>query len=437
MKELIEDKQKLKEFYGNILEFLDSRVQILSLRPKLIQGLESYFEGDFDFLISKEHFKIALDLIYEYSKEEGVNFTLNQKAVNKKFFRFFINDVTQACLTFEFWTAIEFTEKNKKCSFPADSIFQVVNKGKSTQIEILALIYITHLYHKNKDIFSAENQYRFDWFLGELAKQSENSSSAKLLEDIRKKEISIKEANKKAVFLLKSLSIRSRSYLIERIELFCKKAKIKFISIKNIVPVVGPDGVGKGVVSDNSLSQLEGYEPFRFKSLYRIRWAYKLRLMLIKGYNKEPKNRLDEKISYYIFFISLFTFQLLRYNKKNKVVLMDRYFVDYFGTPIRYLDNNKLPKKLSFYNFLLFLTPLPNKMIFMGCKDVSLIARKNELSLTSVDFLQHINSEFILKKDLPEILFLSTENDIDTSSEVMRRFLEEHKNNLKKINHLK
>lgn len=109
--------------------------------------------------------------------------------------------------------------------------------------------------------------------------------------------------------------------------------------------------------------------------------------------------------------------------KPGKKILLDRYFMDFFAIPMRSLKEGHQPKKIKLYKTLLFLTPVPNYAVFLGCKDTSLISRKNELPIDAVSFLQKINCEFISKKKLPQTLFISTENKMEISSKVLHDYL--------------
>ena len=186
--------------------------------------------------------------------------------------------------------------------------------------------------------------------------------------------------------------------------------------MKKITPIIGPDGVGKGSVSEKSFFKLRNWSHFRFKQLYRIKLIYKLRLSFQKIGKKEPLNKSDEKIGYYIFFVAFLTIRFLGIIIKSNRILLDRYFMDYFAKPIRYLDKNQSPTKISFIKFCFSLPTVSNHSVFLGCSDTSLISRKNELPIISVNYLQKLNCEFIVYKKPLKVLFISTENQIDITS---------------------
>lgn len=416
-----DEKIILINFFEEIIEKLETEIEILSLRPKLIKTNDDYFKGDFDFIINKKEYPKVLRIIYCKAKESGINFELKQRFKNKNLFIFFITNKNKLSLKIEFWTAIEFTHKGIKKNYSNEKVFKSISSGIVDKTDLLIFLYITHLYHKKKDINSLENRYRFEIFF----RNSNNVTDAtRLLKKIKVGPKSIEEVNKSAIDILKSYGITPTPTIQLKFKSLIHKVKFKCLYIKKIIPIVGPDGVGKGVVTNESLKSLRNVSSYRFKKLYRLNKIYSLRLKLLFNNTREPKNILDERILYYIFFTSLISFQNLKFSLKNNSILLDRYFPDYFASPIRHLNKGKVPKKAAFYKTILFLTPVPHKMIFMGCQNSSLIERKNELPLRSVKFMETIYIEFIEKKRLPEVLFISTENEITVSSNSMVNFIQ-------------
>lgn len=419
-------KQKLISFYKKLIKELHIDFSLLLLRPKYIPSEEAYFKGDVDFLIKKEEFESIFKILYEKCKNEGINFIFIQKFTNKKKFHFFIKDQQSTSITIEFWTAIEFTKNNKLHIFEAENIFESIENKLLSKSEILVLIYITHLYHKQKDVFSQENQYRFKEFFIQLKKNNSTEGEVvfQLLNKIKNEEITLLKANKQAIKLLSKAKIKYKKVVFPVFQLYRKALWNKIFHLHNTIPVVGPDGVGKGIVSEKSLTKLKNRTSFRFKDLYRMRIFYKHIILRFFNPKDLKKNKLDEKLGYYIFIISSLSIYVLPIYLRGKKVLLDRYYLDYYATPIRYLKKEQKPKKLKGYNSILYLTPIPKKMIFMGCKNQSLVERKNELSQTAVDYLQNLYIEFILKKKIPETLFISTENKVEISAKAMKGFCE-------------
>src|SRR5690606_848222 len=108
------------------------------------------------------------------------------------------------------------------------------------------------------------------------------SEIALLLRAIGDRQISLADANRNALNILRRACLRSSNSLVKDTTFFLAGLQKKVFNLNGIVPVVGPDGVGKGSISDQAISQLGNWLPFRYKELYRLRKVYKLRKLLIK-----------------------------------------------------------------------------------------------------------------------------------------------------------
>ncbi|MDP2158856.1 MAG: hypothetical protein Q8K02_00100, partial [Flavobacterium sp.] len=96
------NRNTLIAFFKELETDLQSQFDLLSLRPKRITSVESYFHGDFDFIIRENEFTKLVAVIYNACKNQGIHFILNQKSKNKKLFTFFITN--SDFITCEFWT---------------------------------------------------------------------------------------------------------------------------------------------------------------------------------------------------------------------------------------------------------------------------------------------------------------------------------------------
>lgn len=424
----IEDNKKaLLNFFDTLKLEIGVHDNVLSLRPKLIVDLNCNFSGDFDFVIQEKHFPATFEVIYNLCKELGVNFILNQQAQNKKLFKFFIRESDNVFLMLEFWTVVEVTAKDGTLnSFDANTIINTIKNKTLTANEVFSLLFITHLFHKNKNIKTDENTFRFDSFFDDLQKEDASSKDGEtfsLLSRLKNDKILLKDANREAIEILANADVRNSRKFSDEVSYFNLRLRNKIFNLKKIVPIIGPDGVGKGAVSEAALSSLNKWAAFPFKMLYRIKGFYSGRLRIVPNFKNKAGNQSDEEIGYFIYFMAWIMIRVLKIFKPTKNILLDRYFLDYLGTPIRYLKENQVPKKLNNYNLLLWLMPVPNTIIFLGCKSESLILRKNELPIVSVDFLQHLYFDFIIKKRPPVTLFVSTENNVDISGQAVQSIL--------------
>lgn len=300
----------LLSFFEKLKIKMSSQHQLLSLRPKLNLSEESNFEDDFDFIIRDEDFERILNVIYELCKVFGVNFSLDQRMLTKKLFRFFIDDLENEKITIELWTAISFTINGKKYLFKSESIFKTINENKITEIEALSLLYITHLFHRNKNIKSDENLFRFNFFFQKLVEENDlkflNSAVHELLKSVNNNSVSLKDANKEAIVLLKGIGVKTCALNWSKIRNLHYRIRNKFINLKNYTPIIGPDGVGKGSVAELALKDSSNWDFFPFRLLYKIKFLYAFRLALIPKSKTEFRYVLDEKISHYIFLQLLF-----------------------------------------------------------------------------------------------------------------------------------
>lgn len=426
--ERVYQQKRLMTAFRNFMETITQQVRIIQLRPKYTPSLAANFEGDFDYIIRASDFNTALQIIYETCKNNGINFVLYQKSLHKKRFEFFTDKKEDCCLILEFWTAVEYSRNKHQKAFCISSIFEAVDTRQLTENELLILLYITHLYHKNKNVYSEENQYRISVLLADnKSVDKDQTQPNEILKAINNQEISLEKANELSIRLLNDAGISALNTFYLKYKLFFKKLWRRLFNLKRITPVVGPDGAGKGSIAEQTLHRRKGWISFRFKKLYRMRVPYRLRLALLNEPKIQPRNKRDEKIGYYIFFVVSGMIRALPLAKPGKNILMDRYFIDYYASPIRAINKGEHPRKLSGYKSLLFLTPTPNKMVFMGCRTSSLKERKNELSDRAVVFLQALYCEFISRKKPSKTLFLATENPLEQTSMILSSFLQENK----------
>lgn len=417
-----------------ILEgFQDLNLPVVLLRPKQIDE-HHCFEGDYDFLVQKNAFKDVLAVIHKTCKDNGVHFELIQSYLYKTVVKIFYERDGKP-VTLEFWPHVElsvdiFSVKTWS-RVKAEALFNLPLMHKN-QTALLGLIYITHLYHKHKDIRSEENKWRFTQFTTELKNNSDDISKRliELLNSISSGKTSLRQANAESLLLLKKAGVTQhplRANLARITKKITGKARL---STNRIIPVLGPDGSGKGVIQNAVLEdQPANSAHIRFKELYRVYPFYNARIRLIKNRKTQPYNQLDESMLNYIFWISLFSLTVLLLRTRSKTIIMDRYFTDYFAGPIRYLAENK-PEPVFFYRLYLVLAPTPGKLAVLGCKDETLKQRKNELTDIAVRTLESLTYDFVTKKRVPYSLFLSTERPINETTEIFRLKLPHDRNRL-------
>jgi len=414
--------------FTRLMDYFESNhLPIVLLRPKKIGRIDC-FEGDYDFLYSQDSFQEILSAIHGICKDEGIHFELNQKAMNKSVITLFVGQNSKK-IVFEFWTNVEITDGSRQRStqIPAASIFnsKLIQDNREA---LFCLIYITHLHHKNKDIKSDENVWRLELYSRSLEKKTDNLSSrcVDLLNGLKDDRINLFEANSMALSLLNKHGILQKNGGVVHVQNVQRKILKKYkYAIKRVIPMIGPDGSGKGTIQQNALAQKEnGFYIYRFKELYRVFPLYNIRYRFFKNYRSITVTELDESMLHFIYWMSMLSLPILLLRRRAGIIVMDRYFTDYFASPIRCLTESKEIKLIRFYRFYLSLTPTPHKMIILGCKDETLILRKNELENEAVRKIEELSYDFVCRKRVPSVLFLSTENPPDQTARVLNAFLE-------------
>ena len=173
MTDTISSKDRLYDCFIKLIDcFQSNDMPVVLLRPKKFGKYES-FEGDYDFLYRRDSIQKIISVIHALCKDEGVHFEVNQKAMAKCLITLFV-EVNSEGIVMEFWPHIELKsgKKDLKSLISSEAIFNS-KLMEANRPALLCLIYITHLYHKNKDIFTEENVWRFNEYRSSLEERRE------------------------------------------------------------------------------------------------------------------------------------------------------------------------------------------------------------------------------------------------------------------------
>ncbi|TVP78151.1 MAG: hypothetical protein EA353_08815 [Puniceicoccaceae bacterium] len=395
-----------------------SGLKVELLRPKFINGLDSYVAGDYDFIALKDDFCSILKLIFSICKEKGVHFKLIKRKYRKWQVEFFMDSGLER-IVYEFWFSIEMSyfvgDSTKFGVLPASQLFGnpqfSVNKNS-----ILACVFITHLFFKKRDLTTPENTFRSKWFLSEINGDDVFGRAViSLLMELSDDQISARDACRLALLRLAELGFCPASVGLAA-EFYRKKSSriSRSIRSRNILPVIGADGSGKGTITDVVLSNNPDlFLKYRYKRLFRRNFFYKKIVKWFSG-DRIAKNLADEKISNLILVFSLLNWYFFRLFNFRKKIVMDRFFVDYLGRGIRLGTDFPHPGKIRFYRLFNALIPTTCGLFFFNCKTPTLLDRKKELSEESILFLEDLYCEFIYSKPFDWVVFLSTENEVES-----------------------
>jgi len=194
--------------------------------------------------------------------------------------------------------------------------------------------------------------------------------------------------------------------------------KVKLIKKLNIVPVIGPDGVGKTTLLTevmNQITQKIFYK--RFKKIVRRSIIYNFlqpinKYFLTKKLGKKPEKDQHDDIHYFLsIFAGLGYYPYLFYKSlvKKNLVILDRFSYDYLLENISFMDKSTVLRKN--WKFLLNFIPRPLWLIHLDATPEIILARKEELSGDDIIKYQKLNFEIYLKK--PSVIYSYINTGID------------------------
>ncbi len=404
---------------------MDSNVKVELLRPKHIDKKEDYFTGDYDFIVKKSDFLSILKLFHEICKQAGINFELIKKNPRKWRIELF-HYYGSSRIVYEFWFSIDLFDLHgdlkKPAYVPTENIF-AISEYESNRTEVLACFYMTHLLFKDCDVEEPEQVYRLDWFIEKLkACPGDRQAVVTMLRELRQGQKTAFDAGRLAlkqlaVFGLAPLRFNAKT---ERIKLLGRRLA-RGLRPKRILPVIGTDGTGKGTITELALRDSPDlFVTYRFKNLFRKSFVYR-RCYKYFYRAKLEKNLADEKMLPLILLLGILKWNLFRWFHLSKVVIVDRYFVDYLARGIRIGADDREPMKVACFEPFSRLIPITRGLFVFSCSTPTIHSRKRELSERSIQFMENLYLEFVCKQPFQWVMFLSTETERHPAADAIAR----------------
>ena len=410
-------------------------IKMLELRPKKMTKDEA-FEGDHDFIADPKELPEIIRSFIEASRHHKTNLVVTQKYPAKTRIELAWN-IGSPSIVFEIWPHIELLSgrtklKRMRTIIPWEEVEKIIQPGgvqPRLEPRAAALIYLTHLEFKKKELGSDEVKSRIlqmeERILSACADTPLTRETLSLLQEVGTKSPIYETSLKATDIITKKLNIKTKNPLSAGLMDIKKRISMKARwRLKLITPIVGPDGVGKGTVTTR-LQENSHRKPqiLKFKDLFRKSLIYKIILRPIIKRSADERNIHEERISGILLTIALIRlFQaqaVMHIKRQRKTILMDRFFTDYMAGKIR----STPPETSSQNRWLAKLIPTPDKMVVMFCSHQTRKKRKHELSDTSCDLLELRTIEYITKQRLKSTLFLCTERPIPESTYNMEEFL--------------
>jgi thymidylate kinase len=393
----------------------------VELRPRP-KNRETVFSGDYDYLIDLSNFEEIVTLYFEVCLRHRVSFQLLQRSYFVK--RLVIHGLDGRKIICEFWPHAELATKkgNKGWSFITYHQFVAACDAGFKQ-EALALIYITHLYFRKKDLANEQNQWRLEECLKRMeeimpddgAQESIAEKIREVLTGIIQGELPLHEANQKALCIMaeNQMEPAGSGYAAWR-RLSVKLGRIFKGWGGKVIPCAGPDGSGKSYFIDLVMKLAKKHslkvDSVLFRHLFRKPMLYRFvnkRYRAKKGKGIE-RNVVDERLAPMVYWLALSRYiwkVLASFNKD--AMFMDRFFLEFMVRGYREKNENGFVE-IPGYSLLCRLLPEPRKMVVVSADNELITSRKTELSHASIDDFYERYIFYCVDRNITNVIFLNS-----------------------------
>ena len=211
-------------------------------------------------------------------------------------------------------------------------------------------------------------------------------------------------------------------------DLLEKKYKKDTYNLKklNIIPVIGPDGVGKSTLLDAVINKLDERIFFkRFKKIVRNSIIYNI----FHPINKNAVRKIVGKISiknqhddiHYLLCIwgalTAYPYLIFQSLFRKNIVLLDRFFYDYFLENISFMNKTTVLRKN--WKKLIKIVPRTYALIHLDADSEIILSRKQELSADDIETYRTLNFTLYLEKPSIIYLYVNTALELEQCKEII------------------
>ncbi|MCD4667680.1 MAG: hypothetical protein K8R44_03685 [Sulfurimonas sp.] len=213
--------------------------------------------------------------------------------------------------------------------------------------------------------------------------------------------------------------IKQNNSLIYTIKSKIYNIKYSILKAIKIVPIIGPDGVGKTTLISEVITKIKQKSNIKkFKKIVRrsivYNLVYPINKMLLKNKfgKKLEKDQYDDENAKLIILAGLlyYPFLVLISLLQNQLIFVDRFFHDILLRNISFMDKTTYLRK----NWKLLLKFIPRTFwhIQLDAKSDIILNRKDELSLDDIDKYRKLNFQIYLEKPSIVYNYVNTGNNI-------------------------
>lgn len=236
-----------------------------------------------------------------------------------------------------------------------------------------------------------------------------------------KTEILLFIENKEPLSFVVSFSSNKESSLNDKY-----KKEYMYYKKQQIIPVIGPDGVGKTTLLKEVIQSIHNKTLYkRFKKIVRRSIIYNIlyplnKMILKKKLGKKPtKDQVDDIYAHLVIFVGWLYYPYLIFQSlfKKKLIFLDRFFNDYLLENIAFLERST-HLRVS-WKKLLNSIPKTFWIIHLDAKPEIILNRKDELLKDDILQYKNLNFEIYLQKPSFIYSYINTGCEISFCKEVL------------------